>query len=53
MTAFHFLKVGVRWTEDASKSKLWSGFVEDTIESGGDVTKLDLDEDEFPVTFAN
>jgi len=47
----HFVPVGVRWTEHARKSKLWSGYVKEAIENGEDVTKLELDEEVFPVTW--
>jgi len=47
----HFVPVGVRWTEHARKSKLWSGYVEQAIENGEDVGKLELDEEVFPVTW--
>lgn len=45
-------KVGVRWTEHARRSKLWSGYVNEAIENGEDVAKLELDEDDFPVTWS-
>lgn len=47
----HFVPVGVQWTEDARNSKLWSGYVNEAIERGEDVAKLELDEDVFPVTW--
>lgn len=47
----HFVPVGVRWTVHARKSKLWNEYVEEAIENGEDVTKLELDEEVFPVTW--
>lgn len=41
----------MRWTEQARKSKLWSGYVNEAIENGEDVAKLELDDIDFPITW--
>jgi len=49
----HFVPIDVKWTEDAMKSKLWRRYVEDCIESGGDVEDIIIDDDDFPIVFDN
>ena len=47
----HFVPASVKWTEDASKSMLWKRYVEDVMKNGGQVSDIELNEDDFPVTW--
>jgi len=47
----HYVPVNARWTMDARKSKLWSSYVDNAIDQGIDLEQLELDEEDFPVTW--
>ncbi len=48
----HFVPVDVKWTRDAIKSKIWRKYVEDVVESGGDVGEIVVDEKDFPIVYS-
>jgi hypothetical protein len=43
--------VDVKWTAAATKSSLWRSYVEDVIASGGSVSDIKINEEDFPVTW--
>ncbi len=47
----HFVRKNVKWTESAIKSGLWRKYVKDTIDRGGAVEDIEIDEDDFPLTW--
>lgn len=49
----HFVPVHVRWTVDAKKSILWRKYVEEVIDTGGEVSEIEVDGQVFPVTWIN
>lgn len=48
----HFVPVDVKWTKHAIKSKIWRKYVEDVVESGGDVGDIVVDEKDFPIVYS-
>lgn len=41
----------VKWTAAATKSSLWRSYVEDVIASGGSVSDIKINDEDFPVTW--
>jgi len=39
------------WTEAAVKSGLWRRYVKDVIDRGESLNEIELDEEDFPVTW--
>jgi Phytanoyl-CoA dioxygenase (PhyH) len=46
----HFVPANVRFTPDATKSRLWKHYVEGAI-SNDDVSKVELSDEDFPITW--
>ena len=47
----HFVQKNVMWTEAAAKSGLWRRYVKDVIDRGESLNEIELDEEDFPVTW--
>uniref|UniRef100_A0A7S3PVK4 Phytanoyl-CoA dioxygenase n=1 Tax=Chaetoceros debilis TaxID=122233 RepID=A0A7S3PVK4_9STRA len=47
----HFVQKNVMWTEAAVKSGLWRRYVKDVIDRGESLNEIELDEEDFPVTW--
>jgi ectoine hydroxylase-related dioxygenase (phytanoyl-CoA dioxygenase family) len=47
----HFVPVNVRWTEDAMKSLLWKKYVQDFVKTDQDLSEIEINEEDFPVTW--